>query len=58
MTKKTHFWLYNIGLLETLTFCHEQKLCWFISSDNNRLVYSDYFTGDMLPDFLKVAGLT
>jgi len=57
MTKETHYWLYNAGLLETLTFCHEEKVYWFLSLNSNRFVYSNYFIGDALPGFLKIAGL-
>ena len=57
MTEKTHCWLYNTGLLETLSFCHEEKLYWFMSSNTNRFVYSDYVIGDDLPSFIKVASL-
>ena len=57
MTEKTHYWLYNIGLLETLHFCHEYELQWFLASQNNRFVYSDYFIDDMhlLPGYKKVS---
>jgi len=48
------YWLYNIGLLETLSFCYGQKLYWFVSLNTNRLVYSDYFMRDTVPGFKKV----
>jgi len=57
MTNKSD-WLYQIGLLETLNFCHEHKLHWFLTLKNNKLVYSIYFTEDMLPIYKRLESPT
>ena len=53
-TTKLHYWLYNAGLLETLTFRHEQKVYWFMSWNTNGF---DYVIEDGIPDFVKIVDL-